>query len=114
MLTDGKTVTVDDAFLRACILNPSAHVVMGYVPIMPTFQGQISEEGLINLVEYIKSLDTNDRIHQTLNDSDYSPNQAGATGPAPNYRSRQLTGADQEPDAKPDTSTSKGMGPSPQ
>src|SRR5882757_10358247 len=55
MLTDGKTVTVDDAFLRGCILNPSAHVVMGYVPIMPTFQGQISEEGLIDLVEYIKS-----------------------------------------------------------
>jgi cytochrome c oxidase subunit 2 len=114
MLADGKTITVDDAFLRGCILNPSAHVIMGYVPIMPTFQGQISEEGLIDLVEYIKSLDTADRIHQTLNDSDYSPNQAGPTGPAPNYRSRQLTGADQLPDAKPDTSTSKGMGPSPQ
>jgi cytochrome c oxidase subunit II len=114
MLANGSTVTVDDAFLRGCILNPSAHVVMGYVPIMPTFQGQISEEGLINLVEYIKSLDTAYRIRQTLNDSDYSPNQAGPTGPAPNYRSRQLTGADQMPDANPDTSTSKGMGPSPQ
>jgi cytochrome c oxidase subunit 2 len=114
MLIDGKTVTVDDAFLRECILNPSAHVVMGYVPIMPTFQGQISEEGLINLVEYIKSLDTDYRIRQTLNDSDYSPNQKGPTGPAPNYRSRQLTGADQMPDSGPDTSTSKGMGPSPQ
>jgi cytochrome c oxidase subunit 2 len=114
MLADGKTVTVDDEFLRGCILNPSAHVVMGYVPIMPTFQGQISEEGLIDLVEYIKSLDTDNRIRQTLNDSNYSPNQAGAKGAAPNYRSRQLTGADQMPDAKPDTSSSKGMGPSPQ
>jgi cytochrome c oxidase subunit 2 len=114
MLSDGKTVTVDDAFLRGCILNPSAHVVMGYVPIMPTFQGQISEEGLIDLVEYIKSLDTNGRIRQTLNDSSYSPNQVGPTGAAPNYRSGQLTGAKQMPDAVPDTSTSKGMGPSPQ
>jgi cytochrome c oxidase subunit 2 len=87
---------------------------MGYVPIMPTFQGQISEEGLIDLVEYIKSLDTNDRIRQTLNDSSYSPNQVGPTGAAPNYRSEQLTGAKQMPDAKPDTSTSKGMGPSQQ
>jgi hypothetical protein len=69
---------------------------------------------MIDLVEYIKSLDTADRIRQTLNDSHYSPNQVGPTGPAPNYRSRQLTGADQMPDAKPDTSTSKGMGPSPQ
>ena len=114
MLADGSTVTVDDAVLRDCILNPSTHVVMGYVPIMPTFQGQISEDGLINLVEYIKSLDTDNRIRQTLNDSDYSPNQKGPTGAAPNYRSRQLAGADQLPAAGPDTSTSKGMGPSPQ
>jgi cytochrome c oxidase subunit 2 len=86
----------------------------GYAPIMPTYQGQVSEEGLIDLVEYIKGLVTNDRVHQTLNDSNFSPNQAGAIGAAPNYRSRQLTGADQLPDAKPDTSTSKGRGPSPQ
>ncbi len=45
-----------------------------------------------------------------MNDSDYSPNQKGPTGVAPNYRSRQLTGADQLPDAGPDTSTSQGMG----
>ena len=113
-LEGGRTVTVDDEFLRGSILNPTTHAMAGYAPIMPTYQGQVSEEGLINLVEFIKELNTNDRIHQTLNDSNFSPNQDGATGAAPNYRSRQLTGADQMPDAKPDTSTSKGMGPSPQ
>jgi cytochrome c oxidase subunit 2 len=106
-------VTADDEFLRGSILNPTTHAMAGYAPIMPTYQGQVSEEGLIALVEYIKGLNNNDRIHQTLNDSNFSPSQAGATGAAPNYRSRQLTGADQMPDAKPDTSSSKGMGPSP-
>jgi cytochrome c oxidase subunit 2 len=113
-LEGGRTVTVDDEFLRGSILNPTTHAMAGYAPIMPTYQGQVSEEGLIDLVEFIKGLETNDRVHQTLNDSNFSPNQAGAKGAAPNYRSRQLTGADQMPDAKPDTSSSKGMGPSPQ
>ena len=113
-LEGGRTVTADDEFLRGSILNPTTHAMAGYAPIMPTYQGQVSEEGLIALVEYIKGLNNNDRIHQTLNDSNFSPSQAGATGAAPNYRSRQLTGADQMPDAKPDTSSSKGMGPSPQ
>ncbi len=113
-LAGGRTVTADDEFLRGSILNPTTHAMAGYAPIMPTYQGQVSEEGLIALVEYIKGLNSNDRIHQTLNDSNFSPSQAGATGAAPNYRSRQLNGADQMPDAKPDTSSSKGMGPSPQ
>ncbi len=39
------------------ILNPSAHITQGYAPIMPTYQGQVSEEGLISLVEYIKNLE---------------------------------------------------------
>ncbi|HZD75697.1 MAG TPA: cytochrome c oxidase subunit II [Acidobacteriaceae bacterium] len=113
-LEGGRTVTADDEFLRGSILNPTTHQMAGYAPIMPTYQGQVSEEGLIDLVEYIKGLDTNDRVHQTLNDSNFSPSQAGATGAAPNYRSEQLNGSKQLPDAVPDTSTSKGRGPSPQ
>ena len=46
----------NDAYLRDAILNPSQHVTAGYAPIMPTYQGQISEDGLIALVEYIKNL----------------------------------------------------------
>jgi cytochrome c oxidase subunit II len=113
-LEGGRTVTADDEFLRGSILNPTTHQMAGYAPIMPTYQGQVSEEGLIDLVEYIKGLDTNDRVHQTLNDTNFSPSQAGAKGSAPDYRSRQLSGADHGPDSVPDTSTSKGMGPSPQ
>jgi cytochrome c oxidase subunit 2 len=80
-LANGGTVTVDDAFLRDTILNPSMHVTAGYAPIMPTYQGQLSEEGLIDLVEYIKKLNSNYRIQQTLNTSQVSPGQTGGIAP---------------------------------
>jgi cytochrome c oxidase subunit 2 len=65
-LTDGSQVLVNDAYLRDAILNPSQHVTAGYAPIMPTYQGQISEDGLIDLVEYLKNLQNNYRVQQTL------------------------------------------------
>ena len=69
-LTNGAQVLVNDAYLRDAILNPSQHVTAGYSPIMPTYQGQISEDGLIDLVEYLKNLQTNYRVHQTLTTSE--------------------------------------------
>jgi cytochrome c oxidase subunit II len=68
-LTNGSEVLVNDAYLRDAILNPSQHITAGYAPIMPTYQGQISEDGLIDLVEYIKTLKTNYRVQQTLTTS---------------------------------------------
>ncbi len=56
-LSDGKTALVDDTYLRESILNPQAKMVAGWDPIMPTFQGQISEEQLAQLLAYIKSLE---------------------------------------------------------
>ncbi|HLJ15096.1 MAG TPA: cytochrome c oxidase subunit II [Bryobacteraceae bacterium] len=56
-LDDGRTVLADEAFIREAILYPNAKVVRGYKrDIMPNFQGQISEEGLLQLLVYIKSL----------------------------------------------------------
>ena len=55
-LLDGGTALVDDEYLRESIMNPSAKVVKGYQPIMPTYRGQISEEELLDLINYIKSL----------------------------------------------------------
>ena len=68
-LTSGSQVLVNDAYLRDSILNPSEHVTAGYAPIMPTYQGQISEDGLIDLVEYIKTLNSNYRVQQTTGTS---------------------------------------------
>ena len=57
-LQSGGTVTVDEGYIRESILNPSAKVVAGFQPIMPTFQGIVSEEQLLALVEYVRSLGT--------------------------------------------------------
>jgi cytochrome c oxidase subunit 2 len=55
-LQSGETVTVDEAYVRESILNPSAKVAAGFQPIMPTFQGLVTEEQLLELIEYVKSL----------------------------------------------------------
>jgi cytochrome c oxidase subunit 2 len=52
----GDEVTVDEAYIRESILNPQAKVALGFQPIMPTFQGQLSEEQILQLVAYIRSL----------------------------------------------------------
>jgi cytochrome c oxidase subunit 2 len=57
------------------------HEVAGYAPIMPTYQGQVSEEGLIDLVEYIRQLDSQYRIEQTIDNSAAQPIQTSATPP---------------------------------
>jgi cytochrome c oxidase subunit 2 len=56
-LQNGTTVKADEAYLRESILNPRAKVVEGFQPVMPTFQGQISEEGLLQIIAYVKSLE---------------------------------------------------------
>ncbi|MCL4851728.1 MAG: cytochrome c oxidase subunit II [Bryobacteraceae bacterium] len=56
LLRGGEQVTADDSYLRESILNPRAKIVAGFEPIMPTFQGQINEEGLLQIIAYIKSL----------------------------------------------------------
>ncbi len=57
-LQNGTTVVADEAYIRESILNPRAKIVAGFQPIMPTYQGLVSEEGLLELVEYVKSLKT--------------------------------------------------------
>ena len=55
-LAGGNTVTADEAYIRESILQPTAKVVAGYQPVMPTFQGLVTEEGVLSLIEYIKSM----------------------------------------------------------
>jgi cytochrome c oxidase subunit 2 len=56
LLADGSTVTADDAYVRESILAPNTKVVAGYQPVMPTVQGQLTEEQVLALTAYIKSL----------------------------------------------------------
>jgi cytochrome c oxidase subunit II len=67
-LTDGSTVEADNEYLRESILNPGKRVVAGYQKIMPTYKGQVSEEEILQLQAFIRSLGTGDtppRVEQT-------------------------------------------------
>ena len=55
-LTSGETVAVDESYVRESILNPQAKITTGYPPIMPTFKGLVTEDQLLQLIAYIKSL----------------------------------------------------------
>jgi cytochrome c oxidase subunit 2 len=57
-LSDGRTVLVDDNYIRDSILLPRKQIAAGYEPIMPSFQGQASESDILKLIAYIKSLGT--------------------------------------------------------
>lgn len=55
-LTNSQTLTADEGYIRESIENPSTKIVSGFNPIMPTFQGQVTPEQLIQIISFIKSL----------------------------------------------------------
>jgi cytochrome c oxidase subunit 2 len=55
-LADGSTVVADDSYLRESILQPNAKIVAGFQPVMPSFQGLVTEDQILALTAYIKSL----------------------------------------------------------
>jgi cytochrome c oxidase subunit 2 len=55
-LQGGATVVADESYIRESIVQPQAKIVNGFPPIMPTFQGLVSEEQLLQLIAYVRSL----------------------------------------------------------
>jgi cytochrome c oxidase subunit 2 len=55
---DVRFVVADDRYIRDSILMPKSEVVAGYEPVMPSFKGQISEQDLLKIIAYIKSIGT--------------------------------------------------------
>lgn len=84
LLDDGRTVTVDDNYVRESILTPGAKVVAGFKPIMPTFQGIVNEEQLLSLVAYIRTLSQPEQREPVSNRPAVPPHPAGR----PTTRSR--------------------------
>jgi cytochrome c oxidase subunit 2 len=52
---------VDEALIRQAIVNPNSILLPNYPPIMPTFQGQVNEEQVLQLIAYVKSLGSEER-----------------------------------------------------
>jgi len=86
-LKDGTNVRADESYIRESVLYPESKIVAGYDNIMPTFKGLISEDGMLKLVEYIKSLG---KQAGTTNTSVPLPVQTSATPLTP---SNSKTGA---------------------
>lgn len=55
-LSDGTKIKADEDYLKESILNPSAKITSGYAPLMPTFQGNVSQAQLGHLIDYLKSI----------------------------------------------------------
>jgi cytochrome c oxidase subunit 2 len=72
-LEDGRIVNADENYIRESILDPGAKVVKGFKPVMPTFQGLVSEEQLNALVAYVKSLSSASRANTAMS----APQAAG-------------------------------------
>jgi cytochrome c oxidase subunit 2 len=81
-LEDGSVVIADDQYLRQSILNPTTQIVAGFAPIMPSFQGQVTEEQLAQLIEFIKSLQPT-RNEPTATPLPAAPLKTATTRPAP-------------------------------
>lgn len=78
-LTNGQSLTADESYVRESIENPQAKIVAGFGPIMPTFQGQVTPEQLIQLMSFIKSLQVTGAPAATAP----SPKPAASPAPAP-------------------------------
>jgi len=57
ILSDGTSVVADENYIRESILEPQARVVAGFDPVMPTYQGRLSDDEIVAIIAYLKSLD---------------------------------------------------------
>jgi cytochrome c oxidase subunit 2 len=56
-LEDGSTITVDENYIRESMMAPNAKVVAGFPKgVMPTFAGQLSEEEISGVIDYLKTV----------------------------------------------------------
>ena len=91
-LDGGATVTADEAYIRESMINPQAQLVAGFQPIMPTFKGQLTEEQILQLIAYIKSLSPpQDASSATTSPASPSASPAAAAKPDANVSSTPST-----------------------
>lgn len=85
-LQTGESIVVDETYVRESILNPQAKLVAGFGAIMPTFQGQVSEDQLVQMIAYIKSLHGAGETTPTRAASPATTSPATAPSPTRNVR----------------------------
>jgi cytochrome c oxidase subunit 2 len=96
-LDTGEIVTADDRYIHDSILLPQKQIVASYAPIMPTYQGQIDEAEVFQLIQYIKSM-ANDTPDEYLRQNEQV---AGQTQPHVPTTQQLPAGATPGPTAAP-------------
>jgi cytochrome c oxidase subunit II len=77
-LADNSTVVADENYIRESILNPQAKITKGFTGIMPTFQGQVSEDDLLKLVAYVRSVGTQKAVVKPVESAVSAQTSAGS------------------------------------
>lgn len=85
-LQGGGTANADEAYIRESILVPDAKIVAGYRPIMPSYQGLVDEEEIVQLIAFIKSLEPGQTPRRT---EDADPPEAAPGQPVPDQKPKQ-------------------------
>jgi cytochrome c oxidase subunit 2 len=77
-LQTGDKIIVNEAYVRESILNPQAKLVAGFGAIMPTFQGLVTEDQLMQLTAFIKSLPAGGQTQTPPTTATPAPRQAAS------------------------------------
>jgi cytochrome c oxidase subunit 2 len=78
---DGTEMMRDANYIRQSILDPNAHIVSGFAPAMPSFQGQLSDTDIEGLIEFIQSLSDRDpNAGEMGEDNQQADDSAGSDG----------------------------------
>jgi hypothetical protein len=104
-------VLADEAYLRESITNPAAKVVEGFQPIMPSYQGQVSEEQLLQLIAYIRSLGATPQGTTMTNAGGGQEEPSTTTGIAPDAQRSNPLGPTSPSQMQNNTSTPGGLSP---
>ena len=97
-LDDGRVVIADEGYLRRSMLDPTADVVAGFQPIMPTFEGELTEEEIIRLIAFIRSLQEGETpppvsdFPPPEDAPEIHPEEAASQEPAPDQSASQQAG----------------------
>jgi cytochrome c oxidase subunit 2 len=109
-LQDGRMVIADEQYLRMAITDPSSQIVAGYPAIMPSFKGQLSEEQLYELIQFIKSLTpVRNTPYGNISQPPAAPLGAPSTQPAPGDQPQVVPNF--PPAERPDSPPSQQQGP---
>lgn len=86
-------VKADDRYLHDSIVLPEKEIAAGYQPIMPSFKGRVTEEELVEIIDYIKSLRTSNGTGNGLGRSYGDSSMSGTSGGAGNVGTSSANGS---------------------